>query len=263
MSAINGTNVLLYYNGTAIAMQKGLTLGLDVDLADATNKGSGGWAEHFSGMRNAKIDFNSLFSTGLMTDETPILGAKDLMDYIINRSSLLVSILGGPFPIIGKVDMSSLSFEAPLEGAMTLSGSLKVNGRLYILSSAYVLADAAENLITDPDGGGAEDYTTLTVVDLAITSAITASTGYCRSNTISVVSGNKYKLIFFLTHTSGQYPSVAIYDNTSADISNVVTLVAGLNFVELTATLTDPTASLKFRNTGAANWNTSPIYLFG
>ena len=260
MAPINGTAVLLYYNGVAIAMQKGLTLGLDVDLADATNKGSAGWAEHMTGLMNAKIDFTSLFSTGLMTDETPVLSAKDLMDYIINKESILVSILGGSFPIIGKADMSSLSFEAPMEGAMTLSGSLKINGALYPLTQ--LPAGKYANLVTDPDGGGT-DYETHNITGTSFTSLINAGgDAYVDSNEISVADTGVYKLALFLTKNSGQLPNVGLWDNTSAYISNEVTLTEGLNLVTLTATATDASACLRISNSGAADLVTTPIYLF-
>jgi len=256
MAAINGTAVLLYSGGQPIAMQKGLSVGLDVDLPDATNKESAGWAEHLTGMMNAKIDFNSLFSTGLMSDTPAILSAKDLLDYILNRTELLVSVLGGPYPIVGKADMSSLSFDAPMEGAMTLAGSVKINGPLYVLSGTMA------QMITDPDEGGT-DYDTHTVSGTSFTSLInSAGNAYVNSNTISVADTGVYRFVTYLTVNSGQVPTVGIWDNTSAYISNTQALVAGLNFITLTATATDASASLRLTNSGASNLTTTPIYLF-
>jgi predicted secreted protein len=256
MGAINGTTLLLYSAGQAIAMQKGLTISFDVDLPDATNKESAGWAEHITGLMNAKIDFNSLFSTGLMTDTPAVLSAKDLMDYILNKTSLLIAILGGPFPIVGQCDMNSLSFTAPLEQAMTLAGSLKVNGKLYPLTGGMV------QLITDP-GGISSSYDTFTTSGTAITSAITASTDNCHSNSFSVSIGDVFKFITFLTLNSGQIPTVELNEvgGGAALISNVSQLVAGLNIATLTATATK-TGSMIIQNTSAANWKTTPIYLF-
>jgi hypothetical protein len=256
MSAINGTNILLYSNGTAIAMQKSLSMSLNDALIDGTNKESNAWYECIPGLRDAKIEFNSLFSTGLMTDTPAVLSAKDLMDYILARNELLVVIADSGYPVIGKVNMDSLTFEAPVEGVMTLSGSFKVTGRL------YCLIDESVQMITDPDGGGT-DYDTMTVVALAITSAINASGGaYVRSNVISVADTGSYRFVTFLTVTSGELPSVMLYDNTSANISNVVVLAAGLNIVTLTCTATDTSASLRITNTAAANWKMSSMFLF-
>lgn len=260
MPPINGTAVCLYYNGQMIAMQKGLTVGLDSDLFDSTNKESEGWAEHGQGLMNAKIDFTSLFSTGLMTDTPKVLSAKDLMDFIINSSSILVSILGGPFPIIGKADMSSISFDAPAEQAMTLSGSLKINGPLYPLTE--LPAGKYINLITDPDAGGTSYNITSIVSGISVDMACSAGGGSLMSNVISVANTGVYRMIVFISERTGQLPVVGIWDNTSAYISNQVDLIDGLNFITLTVTATDASASFKFLNTGAASWKTSPIYLF-
>jgi predicted secreted protein len=258
MAAINGTVVLLYSGGQPIAMQKGLSIGLDVDLSDATNKESAGWAEHLTGLMNAKIDFNALFSTGLMSDTPAVLSAKDLMDYILNQTNLLVSILGGAFPIIGEADLSSLSFDAPLEGAMTLSGSLKINGALYPLTGTMA------QMITDPDEGGtSSEYDIHTVSGTAFTSLVnSAGDAAAESNVISVADTGIYKFVTYLTVNSGQVPTVGIWDNTSAYISNTQALVAGLNFITLTATSTDASASLRISNTEACDLVTTPIYLF-
>jgi|WetSurMetagenome_2_1015567.scaffolds.fasta_scaffold00157_49 hypothetical protein len=257
MSKINGTNVLLYSGGKVVAVQKGLSLSVNDSIIDGTNKESLGWFEGISGLKDAKIDFTSLFSTGLMTDNPSVLGAKDLMDYLIARNDLLVSILDLGYPVVGKVLQGSLSFDAPLEGAMSLSGSLKVNGKLYVLHGT------SANLITDPDAG-TYDYDTLTVSGLAITSAIKSTAGakFCQSNTISVADTGIYKLAVFITSNSGALPTVGIWNNTSAYISNTEVLVAGLNLITLTATATDASASLRFSNTGNANFSTSPLYLF-
>jgi predicted secreted protein len=262
MGAISGTILLLYSEGLPIAMQKGLSIALDMDLPDATNKDSAGWAQHILGMRNAKIDFSALANVGLPGDTPPVvMSAKALMDYIIAQESLLVSILGLGYPIVGEVDISSLSFDAPGGGVMTLAGSLTVNGALYVLSG---VGGMPVNLITDPDGSADFNYDTLTVSGLNITSAIKSSAGekYCNSNTISVNDTYIYKLAVFLTLNGGTAPTVGIWDNTSAFISNTQVLVDGLNFVTLTATATDASASLRFRNTANGSWATSPIYFF-
>ena len=260
MAVLNGTVMLLSSEGVNIALQRGVSLGVNLNLDDATNKESAGWANHISGMLNASIDFDALFSAAA----TPVMSAKDLMDYILNRESLLISILGLGYPIVGQADMSSLKFNAPLEQAMSLSGSLKVNGQLFVLSAAKEFETGTMvNLITDPDAG-TTDYDTLTVSDISITAAVKSSAGtkVCMSNTISVADTRVYKLATFLTLNSDSAPTVGIWDNTSAFISNTQLMTSGLNLISLTATATDVSASLKFQNTGNGNWSTSPIYLF-
>jgi hypothetical protein len=261
MAAVNGTLLLLYSEGVAVAMQRGLSISVEQDLPDATNKESAGWARHLDGILSGGIDFDGLFSTGLLTDNPAVMGAKDLMDYIINRESMLIEVLGLTYPIVAEVDMSSLKIGAPMEGGMTLAGSLKFQGEPYVLNS--LPAGYHANLITDPDAGGT-DYDTLTVSGLTITSAIKSTAGakFCQSNTLGVTNTHVYKLAVFIKSNSGALPTVGIWDNTSAYISNTSVLVAGLNIVTLTATATDTTASLRFSNTANANWSTGNIYLF-
>lgn len=257
MAVINGTALLLSSEGVNIALQRGVSLGVNLNLDDATNKESAGWANHISGMLNASIDFDALFSASA----TPLMSAKDLMDYILNRESLLISILGLGYPIVGEADMSSLKFNAPLEQTMTLSGSLKVNGQLFVLSAAKEFeAGTMTNLITDPNGS--HDYETFDVDGITILSAINASgVANANSNNLSVTTADVLKCIFFLTKTSGELPAISLYEVGVATRSNIGTATEGLNIITLTVTLTS-TVVLNFKQSAAANWKTSPIYLF-
>ncbi len=250
MAAINGTVCLLYSEGVVIAYQKGLSISVETDLPDATNKQSAGWAEHINGMRNAKIDFTALFSASA----TPLMSANDLMNYILTRETLLVSILGLSVPIVAQADMNSLSFDAPMEGTMGLSGSLKVNGPLYLLKSP------SNNLITDPDATS-NSYDTLSLSGTTILSAIEAVSAFCRSDVFAVTINQVIKVITFLTLNSGQAPSVVLDEAGVGDKSNTVALVAGLNVATLTATAS-VNVELKILNTAATNFSTSPIYVF-
>jgi predicted secreted protein len=258
MAVINGTVMLLSSEGVNIALQRGVSLGVNLNLDDATNKESAGWAQHISGMLNASIDFDALFSAAA----TPVMSAKDLMDYILNRKSLLISILGLGYPIVGEADMSSLKFTAPLEQTMTLSGSLKVNGPLFVLSAAKEFGTGKMvNLVTNPEGVG-HDYETYTVSGTAITSAINAAgSAFGHSNSFAVVTGDVLKCAFFFTKTSGEIPTCILTEVGVDDRSNSGVIVEGLNIITLTVTLS-ATVVLAFRNTVAAAWNTTPIYLF-
>jgi hypothetical protein len=251
MAKLNGTLLLLYADGQVIAAQKGCSIGVEQDLPDASNKDSTGWSEHINGLRNASVDFDSLFSTTGISAET-------LMNYIINRQSLLLAIVGGvAFPMVGEVDLSSLKINTPQEEAISLSGSMKVQGAFYQLKGTEA------DLLTDPDSGGT-DYDTHTDALKAFTSLINlAGSAYAKSNSFSVTSGDVIKVLLFVTLTSGQLPDVAIFEvgGGAAAISNVVTLTAGLNIVTLTCTDTH-TACLNTSNTGASNLSTSPIYVF-
>jgi len=250
MGKINSTLVVFYADGVAIALQRGLSISVDADLPDTTNKESGGWAEHMLGLRNTSLDFDGLFST-------TGLSAADLLVYITSRTSLLMSIVGGiTYPILGKVDINSIKLNASHEQPFALNGSMKVNGALFQLKGNNA------NLITDPDAGG-KDYETFDLSGITITSAINAGgSAYANSNTINITSGDIIKVAVFLILNTGEAPTVGIWDNTSAYISNQVQLVAGLNIITLTTTGTDASSSLRLSNTGAANWSLTPLYAF-
>jgi len=230
-------------------LQKGLNISADVDLPDASNKESAGWAEHIQGMRNATLSFDALYST-------TGLSAASLLTYITGRTSILMSIIGGfSYPILGEVDLPSLSLVGDTEQPGALSGSLKVNGKLYQLKGS------SAQLVTDPDATGT-DYDTFTISGIAVTSAINlAGTAYAHSNTFSVTSGDIIKVAVYVTNNSGAAPTVEICQSGGAAISNVEQLVNGLNIVTLTVTDTQ-TAHLTFRNAAAANFALSNIYCF-
>jgi len=249
MSKINATLLLLYADGVVIAAQKGCSVSVEQDLPDASNKESGGWAEHINGLRNASVDFDALFST-------TGISAGELMAYITGRTSLLLTIVGGvAFPMVAEVDMASIKIDAPQEGVMSLSGSMKVQGAFYQLKGT------SADLLTDPDSGGT-DYDTHTDANKAFSSLINlAGTAYAKSNSFSVSNGDVIKVVLFVTLNSGQLPDVAIFQVGGSAISNVVTLTAGLNIVTLTVTSTQ-TGCLNISNTGASNLSTSPIYVF-
>ena len=247
MAVINGTNLLLYADGTLIAAQKSCTITVEQDLFDATNKESAGWARHGNGLLSAKIDFDALVST---TGKS----YTELMAYVIDRSSILLAITGLGYTMVGEVDLSSISISASQESAMGLSGSLKVKGELFVLNGTKA------DLITDWTNG---DYATFTDAAGAITSAISASgSKYAISNEISIADDGVYKCAVFLTLISGEAPLIILTDSTVSNLSNAVTLVAGLNIVTLTATGTDAAGFLKITNTAATNYATSKVYLW-
>lgn len=249
MAKINGTLLLVYADGVVIAAQKGVSVNVNQNLPDASTKESAGWAEHINGQRDCEVTIEGLIST---TGKT----AHELYDYIMDRKSLLLVVDGFTYPYVMEANVSASSINAPAEEAAGLSGTFRANGAMYHLSG-----DNA-NLITDPDAGG-EDYETLTISGIAITSAINAAgSAYCNSNEISVSEGDIIKVFVFLTLTSGQAPSISVWDNTSADISNKEALVEGANFITLTVTGTDASASIRISNTDAANFALSNIYAF-
>ena len=246
MAKINGTLVLVYCDGTLIATQKSCTVSWEQDMIDTTNKSSLGWEEHINGMRRCTCDCDALYST-------TGLSAEDLITYITGRTSCVLLIDGGGYPIVGEARPKNLSANAPMEDAASISGSFTFDGPAWMLSGTYA------NLMTDPDGTS-NTYDTMTVSGISITSAIDAGGGAAvHSNTFSLTTGDVIKVITFLTLNSGELPKILLYGTAGA--SNQVTLVEGVNVITLTGTRTETVKSI-FSNTAACNWSMTNIYLF-
>ena len=252
MSQVNGTSVLVYADGTLIAAQTGVTINFDQDLIDTSNKSSSGWKEHINGMRSGSVDCDALYSTSGVSAET-------LLAYITGRSSLLLLVDVNGDPVVCEVDVATSSIAAPTEGASTLSASFNCTGGIYMLVGTF------SELIT---GWTNVDYDTLTSSGTSITSAITdgSAAAFCAgTQTIDVTDEDVYKVFFFLTLNSGNLPDFAIRQTANgAAISNVETAVEGANFMTLTATASDSTSYIVFKNdtSDAANFSTSSIYVF-
>lgn len=249
MSKYQGRSILLYINGQEVACQKDLSISIDRNLFPTSVKQDAGWETHGNGKKKSNVPFSALQSTDGFS-------GTELMDIIRGADDALLVINGFSVPYVMEVDLQNTVISAPDDDAVTLSGTFIANGRI------YRIAGGNANLITDPDGG-ATDYDTHTVSGISFTSMINAAgTAACTSNEFGVTENDVIKLFVFLTKTSGELPTVGIWDNTSAYVSNTQALVEGFNLVTLTVTGTDASASLRFNNTGASNWSTSNIYLF-
>jgi len=246
MAKYNGSGILLYADGVEIAAQKGFSLNLNVNLFDITTKNSSGWAEHDKGLRSSDVSFDALQSTTGVS-------AVALFDYINLRKSLMLVVTGLTYPIIGEVDCTSMTINAPTEDAVGLSGSFKVKGRL------FRLGPTTPNLITDPDGGGT-DFDTLTIVGIAVTAAVNnADSAYFATNSFAGGAiAQTYKFITFLDW-SGQLPTAKLIASGGADASNVVQMVNGLNVI--TFVTTGAPNALYISNTQASAGNTKNLYL--
>ena len=119
------------------------------------------------------------------------------------------------------------------------------------------------NLVTDPDEDF-NNYDTMSLSGTTILSAINvAGNAIVRSNKFSVADGDIIPVSFYLTKTSGQFPTISIHEAGVGAVSNEVVLVAGINSVILTVSgYTGVNAVFAIYNTAASEFNTSPIYVF-
>jgi hypothetical protein len=134
MSAINGTLILLRDTNDPFALSTSCTLNIDMDLPDASHKGSAGWAEHIRGQKSWSVDLDGLadFETGTTG------GVQDVVNYILNRENVQIEFvpLAGSFDgskgvsYEGNASCASVSVVASNEDTCTLTGSFTGNGEL-------------------------------------------------------------------------------------------------------------------------------------
>lgn len=121
MAQINGTTIILDVDSNPIAMLTDTTLNIAQDLPDASNKDSGGWAEHINGQRSWDI---SLDGHADMGDQKNV---ETLYDLIANRSQVTVEVktsVTGDVTFTGTASLADMSLGAPNEDVATVGGSL-------------------------------------------------------------------------------------------------------------------------------------------
>jgi hypothetical protein len=132
------------------------------------------------------------------------------------------------------------------------------------ISGAAIQADGGTELLTGFTNGSVYSFDTLVTSGRDITSAIesTGNWGGAASNTVSIVSGQTYKVTFNLTYNSGSDTlRVALVDvaNGAATLrSNIYyTNTNGVNVAYLTATATDTSAHLQL-----GTWHSTDLINF-
>ncbi len=121
----NGSNLRVYRNGTLIAYERDFTFTIDNNLPDASNKDSGGFAEHIRGQKSATLDFTAL------VDLTADYGMPEALNELIDRGEITVSwqlVDGATEFYAGRASYSTISSDASNEDVVLWSGSLTING---------------------------------------------------------------------------------------------------------------------------------------
>jgi len=122
---LNGTTMLLYVGGTAIAATTGHSMSLGVNMRDTTNKGSGGVEEVLPGVSNGSFSFDYLVAFDAA------YGVKELFDLYISKA---VSAMKFSSEVVGDPRFSAnayletLDTDAPVEDNVTGSGTFRVTG---------------------------------------------------------------------------------------------------------------------------------------
>jgi len=129
MAKFNGTDMLLYVNGVAVAHARDLTLNDETELIDVTTKSNTGYADYLSGLQNATIEFGSLsdFTEGSEYSDVTLYSLKQskaTIDWVISDGAS--SSAGNRYS--GQGIIVALNREFPMEDAAAYSGTIQVKG---------------------------------------------------------------------------------------------------------------------------------------
>ena len=114
----NGTLLNVYIDDTIIGCATSSELSVNVDLADATCKDDGGWADHIQGLRDWSVSTDGLVAF----DGTNNI--DDLYKLLSGRTSVTLKFttnVTGDLVFSGSASVASISVSAEMEAAVTYS----------------------------------------------------------------------------------------------------------------------------------------------
>ena len=123
----NGTNILVYNNGVAVAHATSHTLNFNAEMIDATTKSSAGWKDHLPGLRDWSIDCEALVAFDASE------GIEELFTDYTGRTQLTVKFsteVTGDTRWTGSAYISTGSINAPLEDVTSFSVTFTGSGAL-------------------------------------------------------------------------------------------------------------------------------------
>lgn len=129
---LNGTTMLVYVNGKAIAKTTSHTMSLGVNMRDATTKDSGGKEEVLPGTSNATIAFEGLVAW--KASEATKTWYDTLFDLYESKSPVTLKFYNKDAVsepgFTGSAYLESLEMSAPTEDNVTMSGTFHITGGL-------------------------------------------------------------------------------------------------------------------------------------
>lgn len=123
----NGTLLNVYLDNIIIGCATSSELSVNVDLADATCKDDGGWADHIHGLRDWSVSTDGLVAF----DGTNNIG--DLYTLLSGRTSVTLKFttnVTGDLVFSGTASVASISVSAEMEAAVTYSVEFTGKGAL-------------------------------------------------------------------------------------------------------------------------------------
>ena len=124
---INGTSLLVYAAGTAIAYSTSCTVNVNNAMIDVTSKDSEGWTDNLPGLRDWSIDVEGLVALDSSTNAEYISGLVADRTRVMLKFSTNVS---GDGYWHGYAYVTSFSMSAPMEDKITFSASFAGDGAL-------------------------------------------------------------------------------------------------------------------------------------
>ena len=130
MATFNGTSLLIYVDGKAIAHTTSASLTMDANTIDVSSKSSGGDAEFIVGQKSATLDFE-----GLTDFAATAYALDDLFDLWYNREEIAWEFeTSGNTGFSGVGYITSLTLDAPMEDVSTFSGTITVTAGITFTS---------------------------------------------------------------------------------------------------------------------------------
>jgi len=123
----NGTLLNVYFGNVLIGCATSSELSVNVDLADATCKDDGGWADHIAGLRDWSI------STDGLAQFDDVNNVGDLYTMLSGRSIVALKFttnITGDLVFYGNASVASISISAEMESAVTYSVEFTGKGPL-------------------------------------------------------------------------------------------------------------------------------------
>ena len=124
---INGTNLLLYCAGTALAYSTSCSLNGNLAMIDVTSKDSAGWTDNLPGLRDWSIDAEGIVALDSTTNAEYLSGLFTGRTRVMLKFSTNTS---GDGYWHGYAYITSFSMSAPTEDKVTFSASFAGDGVL-------------------------------------------------------------------------------------------------------------------------------------
>lgn len=121
----NGTNIIIYDNDIAIGHSTNASLQMSMDVAECSNKNSGGWYEGIPGKRTAKLRLEGL------VDYSDQFNFEELCNLLITKKYTKFVFQGASMFYFGGGYVTDVEQVAEAENAVSYGVDMVIDGRVY------------------------------------------------------------------------------------------------------------------------------------